>query len=208
MRHTTARPQRVAILATAAALMFALAACDPGNPDPPPTSSTSSEAHTTEPSTPATTEPSATYKDEQIASAQAFVESFFAQATAVQNDGYDDWESLRDYFLGDPDLWSASIEPVWSALASRGGSTTGMFVVVSAEATAWEEDPTGDGFDSVSFDVCLDTSDMVDLDENGDEREVQPQDQAYLATVTVMGQPDSELGWSFTEYEEDLDATC
>lgn len=63
-------------------------------------------------------------------------------------------------------------------------------------------------FDVVSFEVCLDTSGLVNLDEAGEELDQQPQDAPYLATVTVMGQPDSELGWSFTEYAEDVDAPC
>lgn len=200
--------ERAALCLSAVALTLAVAACDPGDPDPTPTTPTRTQPPTTDPSTPTSTEPSASHKDEQIASAQAFVESFFAEATAVRNDGYEDWQSLRDYFLGDPDLWNTSVEPVWSALADRGGHSEGEIAVVSADATAWEEDPTGEGFDSVSFDVCLDTSSLVNFDENGTELDQQPQDEPYLAAVSLMGQPESELGWSFTEYDEDLDAAC
>lgn len=195
--------------ALAAALGLTLAACDPGDPDPTDTTGTTTEPATTAPSTTPSAEPSLTYKDEQIASAQAFVEAYYAEVSAVGNDGYEDWEDrLQPFFYGDPDLWTDDVRVGWELLSSRGGYSTGPLEVVSARATDWKEDPTESGFDVVSFDVCLDPSGQIDFDDDGEQLDQQPQNTPYLSTVTVMGQPDSELGWSFTEYDEDLDATC
>lgn len=197
-----------ATAALAAALGLTLAACDPGEPDPTPTTeveTTPTEPTTTDPST----EPSLTYEDGQTAAAQEFVEAYYATVSAVGNEGYEGWEDrLQPFFYGDPELWTGDVRVGWEALASRGGYTTGGIEVAGARATDWQEDPTESGFDTVSFDVCLDPSTLVNLDDSGNELDSQPQDTPYLAAVTVMGQPDSELGWSFTDYSEDLEATC
>lgn len=96
-------PKLATAASLAAALGLTMTACDPSEPDPTPPRAPRGLPPPSRPRRQAP--PSLTYKDAQIAAAQAFVEAYYAEGSAVGNDGYADWEDrLQPFFAGDPNL--------------------------------------------------------------------------------------------------------
>lgn len=205
MRATT----RTASATICVAAMLLLTACNGDGGDDPTTPPPSTGPTTTEPATTPSTEPSLTYEEDRIASAQAFVEAYYAESNAVMQDGYEDWSDRLGPFFSSAEVWAEQSQ-IWEVLAGIGGFTTGGTEVLSFEVTDWQPDPDELGADQVAFDVCLDTSGAVVFDDDGTKApdDEQPTDIPYIAHVRLTGEPDdSDLGWGFIAYEE-TEAPC
>ncbi len=200
----------VVALATAA---LTLAACAPGDdptpvPTPTPTSPPTTEPPTADPST----SDAPTYEEVQIADAREFVIESYEVAGAIGNDGFENWEArIYPYYSGvstDSKLWQL-LSQSFEEYAAEGIVIEGATEVVSADVTEWEEDPTGEGFDTVVFDVCLDSSSVVFRNSDGTESsDYSSPDHRYPAEIEVMGQPGTDLGWSIMEQIADATSSC
>lgn len=206
------KPHPLAATALLATTALFLTACNGGGEDPtdPPTDET-----TTEPAEDPTTEdptddPSESYRDQQIDAAKEFVTDFYATSTEVRQDGYENWEPrMFPYFAGNEELWQLHSGGYRQA-AEAGESQRGGTEVYSIEATEWERAPEdAEGFDTVTFRLCLDSRDIVILNADGSENTDQtPPDHRFPAEVEVIGQPDAELGWSLMVLEVDSESSC
>ncbi len=200
---------------TAAAILLttglAITACDPEQPDPTPTPTAepTEDPTTDEP----TEEPSLSYEDQQIAAAEEFVLNYYDDLRDMGHSGfqYEDIDAMFDYISGNLELWEQRSSG-WEAYRERGESIEGGTEVVSIAATDWEEAPeSAAGFDTVRFRLCLDSRSTVTIDQDGepiDLGENGPPDHRYPAEIEVMGQPETELGWSLMEIETDGEASC
>lgn len=82
-------------------------------------------------------------------------------------------------------------------------------MVKTLTVTEWIEDPNGNGVDKVSFDICVDPSGVTSYTADGEPLEgSQVSTTPYLVEATVMGQPESTLGWSFSAETQHLDTEC
>lgn len=210
MTHRRTRHGLAAAAVTVAAVAFLVAGCDPGE-DPSPSPPTSTE--TTDPPTDPSTEPTTVdYQQQQVDAAKDFIVDLYATTAAVGQDGYENWsERLFPYYSGNPEFWSDEVAPLYEFLAAEGGSTEGETQVVGITATDWAEDPTGGGFDTITFLVCLDATTFGYLDADGnpivDEGRGSP-DHPFEAEIEVMGQPDTDLGWSLMGRDNRPEASC
>lgn len=206
-------PHALATTALLAATCLVLSGCDGGGGETS-TDPTIDET-TTEPADDPTSEdpseePTQSYRDQQIAAAEEFVLDFYATSAEVGHDGYENWEPrLFPFFTGDEELWQLH-SAGYRQNAEEGLSLEGGTEVYAIEATDWEEAPEdAEGFDTVAFDLCLDSRSAVRIDADGEEITDQtPPDHRYPAEIEVMGQPDAELGWSLMQMEPDPEASC
>lgn len=197
-----------ALLATTA--LF-LTACNDGGEEtttpPPPTTTEPADDPTTQDPT---EEPTQSYRDQQIAAAEEFILDFYDTASEVRQDGYENWEPrLFPFFTGDEELWQQQ-SGGFRQDAEEGLSTEGDTEVYSIEATDWEKAPEdAEGFDTVTFSLCVDSRDIVYFNEDGTENtEISLPDHQFPTEIEVMGQPDAELGWSLMTLEADGESTC
>lgn len=201
---------RLTALTLAVSAGLALTACDPGeDPTPTPTTETSTEPTTTDPSTEATT---VDYQQSQIDAAREFIIDSYANIASVGQDGFTDWEArIFPYYSGlsaDSELWQA-ISGTYEQYEAAGVRIEGGTEIVTATATDWNEDPTGSGFDTVTFELCLDSTSVAYFNDDGTENtDYSSPDHGYPAEIEVMGQPDTDLGWSIMAQEADATATC
>lgn len=203
-------PRTIPALLIAAATALTLTACDTGDdPTPAPTSTaptTSSPTPTpTETATEAPSEePTQSYQDKQIEAAKQFVIDSYAASAELAANGYEGWQQFVNTYYSSQKLIDR-YTAVYQQDAAEGGYLEGATEVVSITATEWEKDPTGSGHDAVTFDLCLDSRSVVAYNEDGSRAESQPMDHQYPATVTVIGQPGSPLGWTYIK--EDVEQT-
>lgn len=203
------RPTLSALIACAG-IMLALTACD-SNSGPGPetdTATVTTDPATTDPS-PTETEITADYQQQQIDAASQFVIDSYAAGSEVANNHYRGWrEEILPYYQGSDELiarWIATLE----AAEASGYYSEGETVVKTLTATDWVEDPNGTGLDSVSFDICVDPSGVTTYTADGDPvDESQVSTTPYLVEATVMGQPESTLGWSYSAETQHLDTEC
>ncbi|WP_154793239.1 hypothetical protein [Occultella kanbiaonis] len=198
----------IAAVTVAVAATMGLAACDPADVNPTPTPTTGTTETTTRPTEPST-EPSLNYEDLQIEAAEAFVIDFYAVAAEVANNGYEGWqERMFPYYAGNLELWEQR-STGYERNDEEGGFTEGATEVVTITATDWVEDPTESGFDTVTFTMCLDSRSVIAFDEAGNVRtDRTTPDHPYPATAVVMGQPETDLGWSLMDLVADGEAEC
>lgn len=211
MTTTSRRTATTAAAALGLALALTLAACDDGSDDPTEPA-TSTETSTEPPTTtePSTEETTADYQTQQIEAAEAFILDSYAIDASIRQDGFEDWQAriFPYYASADDELWQA-VASGYEQYEAQGVYIEGGTEVYSIEATDWTEDPTGSGFDTVTFRVCLDSSSIVYFNEDGSENaELVPPDHNYPAEVEVMGQPEADLGWSIMAREADPEGTC
>ncbi|HLR94229.1 MAG TPA: hypothetical protein VK053_06870 [Jiangellaceae bacterium] len=208
IRHPLAA---TALLATT--VLFLTACTGGGEASTDPTTDETTTEPTEDPTTePPTDDPSQSYRDDQIAAAEDFILDFYATANEVRQDGYENWEPrLFPFFTGDDELWQLH-SGGYRQDAEAGISTEGTNDVYSIEATNWEEAPEdAEGFDTVTFDLCIDARSVVYLNEDGSENEERTSgipDHRFPTEIEVMGQPESELGWSLMTFEADSESSC
>jgi len=200
-----------ALLATT--VLF-LTACTGGGEDP--TDPTTDET-TTQPAEDPTTEdptddPSQSYRDQQIEAAKEFILDFYATDDAVAQDGYENWEPrLFPFFTGEEELWQLH-SAGYRQSAEEGLSIEGETEVYSIEATDWEQAPEdAEGFDTITFDLCVDARDVQFLNEDGTANPEETSgipDHRFPTEIEVMGQPEAELGWSLMAFEPDGESSC
>lgn len=200
----------VTALIACAGMMLALTACDPG-PGPGPETDTATAT-----TAPATTDPSSTetettvdYRQQQIDAASQFVLDSYATGSEVANNHYEGWrEEVLPYYQGSDELtarWIATLE----AAEASGYYSEGETVVKTLTVTDWVEDPNGTGLDRVFFDICVDPSGVTTYTADGDPLDgSQVSTTPYLVEATVMGQPESTLGWSYSAETQHLDTEC
>lgn len=207
--RTPHRPAVSALLACAG-MMLALTACD-SDPGPGPetdTATATTDPATTDPS-PTETETTVDYKQQQIDAASQFVHDRYAVGSEVANNRYEGWrEEVLPYYQGSDELtarWIATLE----AAEASGYYSEGETVVKTLTVTDWVEDADGNGLDRVSFDICVDPSGVTTYTADGEPLEgSQVSTTPFLVEATVMGQPESTLGWSFVAETQHLDTEC
>ncbi|CAM3422336.1 hypothetical protein OCAE111667_09185 [Occultella aeris] len=198
----------IAAVTVAVTATMGLGACDPADVNPTPTPTTGTTQTTTPPTEPST-EPPLSYEDQQIAAAEAFVIDYYVVAADVAHNGFEGWqERIFPFYAGNLELWDVR-STGYQEDEAAGIHTEGATEVVSITATDWAADPTESGFDTVTFTMCLDSRSVVTFNEDGSPRtDRTPVDHPYPATALVMGQPETDLGWSFMELEADGPAEC
>lgn len=208
-------PHALATTALLAATCLVLSGCDGGGEETttdPTTAETTTEPADDPTSEDPSEEPTQSYRDQQIAAAEEFILNFYETSNEVRQDGYENWEPrLFPFFTGDEELWQLH-SGGFRQDGEAGLSTEGSNEVYSIEATDWEEAPEdAEGFDTVTFDLCIDPRDVVYLNEDGSENEERTSgipDHRFPTEIEVLGQPDAELGWSLMTFEADGESSC
>src|SRR5690606_32060473 len=207
--RTPHRPAVSALLACAG-MMLALTACD-SDPGPGPetdTATATTDPATTDPS-PAETETTVDYQQQQIDAASQFVHDRYAVGSEVANNRNESWrEEVLPYYQGADERtarWIATLE----AAEASGYYSEGESVAKTLTVTDWVEDADGNGLDRVSYDICVDPSGVTTYTADGEPLEgSQVSTPPFLVEATVMGQPESTLGWSFVAETQHLDTEC
>src|SRR5699024_1010720 len=200
----------ITALLTGATLALTLTACDPEDPEPTPSPSSTTTTTSSPGPTPtetasdeSTKEPTQSYQDSQIEAAKQFVIDSYAAYAELAGNGYENWQQYVNKYYSGREV-AAVQEAIIKQSRKEGEHTKGATEVVSITATQWEKG--SNGHDAVTFELCLDSRNVV-IYENGTKAEDQPMDHQYPATVTVIGQPDSPLGWSYIK-EEVRQSSC
>jgi hypothetical protein len=198
----------VSALIACAGMMLALTACD-SDPGPETDTSTATRDPTTTDPSPTDTETTVDYQQQQVEAASHFIHDRYATSSEVANNHYEGWrEKVLPYYQGSDELTARWI-PTYEALEESGYYSEGETVVKTLTVSDWVEDPEGNGLDRVSFDICVDPSGVTTYTADGDPLdESQVTSTPYLVDATVMGQPDSTLGWSFSAETQHLDTAC
>lgn len=206
------RTDALATTALLATTGLFLAACDGGGTGPTdPTTDETTTNPADDPTTEVPTEePTQSYRDQQIADAEEFVLDFYATSNEVAQDAYENWEPrMFPFFTGNEELWQQQ-SGGYRQSAESDLSIEGEVEVYSIRATNWERAPEdAEGFDVVTFDLCVDSRSVVNLNEDGTENtEIVTPDRRFPTEIDVMGQPESELGWSLMTFEVDPEGSC
>jgi hypothetical protein len=138
----------------------------PGSSSPSASASESPSAPPPAVVSPKPTTP-AQIKAKNIADAKARLVEYYETTAQVANNGYEDWERQLRPFWVRPDLWGP-LAQTYSGFADTGQYTVGSANIVSIRVVDYADSAEG-GFEQVSFDACVDFSEVLTFDKSGNE---------------------------------------
>lgn len=208
-KHNNPRAWAAGALILASVLAGCTNGDDNNDPPPEPTGTETTEDPTDDPTTEEPTDdPTLSEQDQQIADAREFLDEAHRVESEVANQGYEGWqETLFPYYANAPDHW-ADLEVAYGYLEDEGEYTEGATQVVSAEATEYREDTSGAGQSVIEFRLCIDPSEVTVYDAQGSEVEDGTRAGAHQVDASVIAQPDSDLGWSYTDVTPEPEESC
>lgn len=201
-------PPALAATALLATTTLLLAACDGGGE-----TSTDPTTHetTTEPAEDPTTDeptedPSQSYRDQQIAAANDFMELYYETSAEVGNGAFAEYQELIPFW--NANVWQEEQEEGVAALAAGGYYTEGATEIYSSRATDWERATAdAEGFDTVTLHLCVDARSVTYYDTSDDVIK-EPPEHRYPVDVELLGQPEATHGWNIQSLDAREDSTC
>lgn len=144
---------------------------------------------------------------ENVEAAQQVLTDFYDEYNEVSHAGWKGWEQLGRYWAPS-DVWTTE-RAVYVAHAERGLQVEGDAEVVSMETVDYTTpDETAPGHETVTIDLCLDTSGTTAYDEDGTEVQRAKGFPARFVSRYEVGRMGADAPWLITDREQKVDETC